>query len=44
MSDVLELEAVACPLCGAAEATLLCAEHDLSLGVPGRFPLARCEH
>lgn len=43
MSDVLELEAVACPLCGAAEATLLCAEHDLALGVPGRFPLARCE-
>jgi SAM-dependent methyltransferase len=43
VSAVLELEAVACPLCGARDATVLCAGHDVALGVPGRFPLARCE-
>jgi len=39
----LELETIACPLCGATRATELCVERDLALGVPGRFPLARCE-
>jgi SAM-dependent methyltransferase len=43
VSATLELEAIACPLCGATDATVLCAEHDVALGVPGRFPLARCE-
>jgi hypothetical protein len=38
----LELEAIVCPLCRAPEATILCAQPDLALGVPGRFPLARC--
>jgi SAM-dependent methyltransferase len=39
---VLDLEPVACPLCGADAATLLFEQGDLALGVPGRFPLARC--
>ena len=39
----LELEAIACPLCGASRAVEVCVERDLALGVPGRFPLARCE-
>jgi SAM-dependent methyltransferase len=39
----LELEVVACPLCRASDATVLCTERDLALGVPGRFPLSRCE-
>lgn len=43
MTTALELEPIACPLCGAPRATELCAERDLALGVPGRFPLARCE-
>jgi SAM-dependent methyltransferase len=43
VSATLELEAIACPLCEAPDATVLCAERDLALGVPGRFPLARCE-
>ncbi len=43
MSATLELEAIACPLCAAPDATVLCAERDLALGVPGRFPLSRCE-
>jgi len=43
VSAVLELEAIPCPLCGAPDATLLCTEHDVALGVPGRFSLARCE-
>lgn len=43
MSVTLELEAIACPLCRAPDATVLCAERDLALGVPGRFPLSRCE-
>ena len=43
MTAALELEAIVCPLCGAPRATELCAERDLALGVPGRFPLARCE-
>ncbi len=38
----LELEAIACPLCGERSATTLFAQRDLALGVPGRFPLARC--
>ncbi len=42
MTATLELEAIACPLCGAPDATVLCAEPDVALGVPGRFPLARC--
>lgn len=43
MTAILELEAIACPLGGTPEATLLCSERDLALGVPGHFPLARCE-
>jgi len=43
VSATLELEAIACPLCAAPDATVLCAERDLALGVPGRFPLSRCE-
>src|SRR5205085_2090289 len=43
MTAALELETIACPLCGATRATELCVERDLALGVPGRFPLARCE-
>jgi SAM-dependent methyltransferase len=43
MSAALELEPIACPLCGAPVATELAAERDLALGVPGRFPLSRCE-
>jgi SAM-dependent methyltransferase len=43
VTSTLELEPIACPLCGTPEATMLCAERDLALGVPGRFPLARCE-
>lgn len=43
MSDTLELESIACPLCGRPDATLLSTERDLALGVPGQFPLARCE-
>ncbi len=43
MTAALELEPIACPLCGAPRATQLCVERDLALGVPGRFPLARCE-
>jgi 2-polyprenyl-3-methyl-5-hydroxy-6-metoxy-1,4-benzoquinol methylase len=40
---VLALEIVACPLCGGKSATPLFEQRDLALGVPGRFPLARCE-
>jgi SAM-dependent methyltransferase len=43
VSVTLELEAIACPLCRAPDAIVLCAERDLALGVPGRFPLSRCE-
>src|SRR5205085_5963684 len=43
MTAALELEPIACPLCGVARATELYVERDLALGVPGRFPLARCE-
>jgi SAM-dependent methyltransferase len=39
---VLELEPVACPLCGERSATPLFDQRDLVLGVPGRFALARC--
>lgn len=39
---VLDLEPVVCPLCGEGSATLLFNQRDLALGVPGRFPLARC--
>ncbi|HEV8474139.1 MAG TPA: class I SAM-dependent methyltransferase [Methylomirabilota bacterium] len=42
MSTVLQLEAVACPLCGGREVDTLGWLHDVALGVPGRFPLARC--
>jgi SAM-dependent methyltransferase len=38
----LELEPVACPLCGGRDVVTLGWLHDVSLGVPGRFPLARC--
>jgi SAM-dependent methyltransferase len=41
-SAALELEAVPCPLCGAREVDTLGWLHDVALGVPGRFPLARC--
>jgi SAM-dependent methyltransferase len=43
MSAILALEEIACPLCGAPDATRLCVERDLALGIPGHFPLARCE-
>jgi SAM-dependent methyltransferase len=43
VSVTLALEAIACPLCRAPDATVLCAERDLALGVPGWFPLSRCE-
>jgi 2-polyprenyl-3-methyl-5-hydroxy-6-metoxy-1,4-benzoquinol methylase len=43
MTAALELEPIACPLCGMRRATELCVERDLALGVPGRFSLARCE-
>jgi SAM-dependent methyltransferase len=43
VSVTLELEPIACPLCAAPDATVLCDERDLALGVPGRFPLSRCE-
>ena len=43
MTAALELETIACPLCGASQAVELCVERDLALGVPGRFALARCE-
>ncbi len=43
MSDApLLVEPVACPLCGGRTATALHIEHDLALGVPGRFHVARC--
>jgi hypothetical protein len=41
VSAVLELQVITCPLCGGPDATLLCTEHEV--GVPGRFPPARCE-
>jgi SAM-dependent methyltransferase len=40
---VLALEPIACPLCGSVASRRLCAMRDLALGVPGEFPLARCE-
>jgi 2-polyprenyl-3-methyl-5-hydroxy-6-metoxy-1,4-benzoquinol methylase len=40
---VLDLEIVACPLCGDKSATPVFSQRDLALGVPGSFPLARCE-
>jgi 2-polyprenyl-3-methyl-5-hydroxy-6-metoxy-1,4-benzoquinol methylase len=43
VSVALELVRIACPLCSAPTAAVLCVERDLALGVPGRFPLARCE-
>lgn len=39
----LALEPVPCPLCGATRAATLWAGQDVVLGVPGRFPVARCE-
>lgn len=38
----LALEAIACPLCGGAEAATLAVMPDFGMGVPGQFPLARC--
>jgi len=38
----LELEAVPCPLCGGRDIATLGWLGDVSLGVPGTFPLARC--
>ena len=38
----LELEAVPCPLCGGRDVGILGWLGDVSLGVPGTFPLARC--
>ena len=39
---MLELEQIACPLCGEGSATALFEQRDFALGVPGRFPLVRC--
>ena len=39
---MLELEPVACPLCGKDSHTPLFDLRDVALGVPGRFSLARC--
>jgi hypothetical protein len=39
---VLELEVIACPLCGEGSATTLFEQRDFALGVPGRFSLVRC--
>jgi len=38
----LELEPVPCPLCGGRDVATLGWLRDVSLGVPGTFPLARC--
>src|SRR5262245_60709209 len=38
----LELELVACPLCGARKSTTLFEQRDVALGIPGRFALVRC--
>ena len=37
-----ELEAVPCPLCGAADVPPVAWLRDVALGVPGEFALARC--
>lgn len=37
-----DLEAVPCPLCGAAEVPPVAWLRDVALGVPGEFALARC--
>src|SRR5207247_1808751 len=42
VSAALELEPVPCPPCGGHDGTTLGWLHDVALGVPGRFPLARC--
>jgi len=39
---VLELEQIACPLCGEGSATTLFEQRDFALGVPGRYALVRC--
>jgi SAM-dependent methyltransferase len=39
---VLELEQIACPLCGEGSATTLFEQRDFALGVPGRYSLVRC--
>jgi 2-polyprenyl-3-methyl-5-hydroxy-6-metoxy-1,4-benzoquinol methylase len=39
---MLELEPVACPLCGKDSPTPLFDLRDMALGVPGRFSLVRC--
>ena len=38
----LALEPIACPICGHAGASTLALMPDFGMGVPGRFPLARC--
>jgi 2-polyprenyl-3-methyl-5-hydroxy-6-metoxy-1,4-benzoquinol methylase len=42
VSVALDLEAVPCPLCGGHDVATLGWLHDVALGVPGTFPLARC--
>ena len=39
---MLELEPIACPLCGERAVIPLFEQRDLALGVPGCFPVARC--
>lgn len=39
----LPLETIACPLCGGQAFSRLTLQRDLALGVPGEFPLSRCE-
>ncbi|MGH7361217.1 MAG: class I SAM-dependent methyltransferase [Candidatus Methylomirabilales bacterium] len=39
----LPLETIACPLCGGQAFSRLTLQRDLALGVPGEFPLTRCD-
>lgn len=39
----LPLETIACPLCGEQAFSRLFLQRDLALGVPGEFPLSRCD-
>jgi SAM-dependent methyltransferase len=40
---MLALEPITCPLCGSGASRRLYLMRDQALGVPGEFPLARCE-
>jgi SAM-dependent methyltransferase len=42
VSATLKLQRVPCPLCGGRDVATLGWLRDVALGVPGRFPLARC--